>query len=74
MIHVYHILSYQRICVDTHHIHSSPLNMRANIERIYSTYTRNDLINIDKSIYHGYARSLSLYHKHHICLSPPFTL
>ena len=34
-----HTLLHQRICVDAHHIPSSPLNMRAHIERIYSTYT-----------------------------------
>jgi len=69
-----HTLLHQRICIDTHYITSSPLNMTTHIEHTYSTYTRNDLLNLDKSIYHVYDRSLRLYHKHHICLSLPVTL
>jgi hypothetical protein len=45
---------HQRICIDTHHILSSPLNMRAHIEHIYNTYTRFcESIQI-YSIYHAY--------------------
>ncbi len=60
---------HQRTCINIHYILSSPLNMRAHIEHIYNTYTRFcESIQI-YIIYHAYAMSLRLQHKHHICLS-----